>query len=92
MDRNPAQKRRRASPACLDPWSTGEGGVRLAGRQGWWLSVGWSKEGRVSCVHRSKGRHLKGPGPPGCPSHSGSVVAPSRTSSAAATRKEREKG
>lgn len=59
VEKSPAQKRRRESPACLDPWSTGEDGVRLAGRQGWWLSVGWSKGGRVSCIHRSKGRHLE---------------------------------
>lgn len=24
------------------------------------VSVGWSKVGRVSCVHRSNGRHLEG--------------------------------
>lgn len=65
VERSPAQKRRRASPACLDPWSTGEGGMRLAGRQGWWFSMGWSKGGRVSCVHRSKGRHLEWAWPAG---------------------------
>lgn len=59
VERSPAQKRRRESPARLDPWSTGEDGVRLAGRQGWWLSVGWSKGRRVSCIHGSKGRHLE---------------------------------
>lgn len=47
VERSPAQKRRRESPACLDPWSTGEDGVRLARRQGWWLSVGWSKGGSI---------------------------------------------
>lgn len=65
--------------------------MRLAKRQGWWLSVGWSKEGRVSCVHRSKGRHLEGAWMLGRPSGRVSIVVPSRTSSAAATGKEREK-
>lgn len=39
--------------------SMGEGGARRAERQGWWLSIGWSKRGRLSCVHGPEGRHLE---------------------------------
>lgn len=92
VERSPAQKRRRTSPACLDLWSTREGGVRLAERQGWWLSMGWSEGEEYPVSTDPRGGTWRGPGSLGCPSHSGSVVAPSRTLSAAATRKEREKG
>lgn len=87
---SPAQKRRRASPARPSPCSM------LHGR-GWseahWEAglVAWrgTERGEGDCPVSPdpKGGTWRGPGPPGCPRHSGSVLAPSRTSSAAATRR-----
>lgn len=91
-ERSPARKRRRKSPACLDPWSTGEDGVRLAGRQAGGSAWDGAREEEYPVFMDPRGGTWSGPGPLGCASCSGSVVTPSHTSSAAATGKEREKG
>lgn len=69
MERSTVQKRRMAAPACPDPWSSGEGGVRLARSQGWWSVWGGARWEEYPVSTDPRGGTWRGPAVMGCPSH-----------------------
>lgn len=66
MERSAAQKRRRASPACLDPWSTVEGGMMLARQEAGLVAQRGMEQGRKSILcSQIQGEALEGAWPTG---------------------------